>query len=293
MLASHPMEDPMTETAASLLPTVQITIAPITEAERAGAMEALAPILDAYGAGAERVPRADFARVSGVLFRADAHARLPAFKQRWRGLPPAEFDVGCLDALRPLAVGCREVRAAVSSFDAQASGAKIPLALASEAAAHKQRVLRYVDYQLSDDDAAARELADIRSGTGYLDLESDLRRLAALVRAHEEVLSKDRFFEAGDAAACTRLADAIAAELATEAAAPGEWLTRVHAAVYRCYHLEVMPTAAWLFRKTPSALAYYPSVYRGGLRPRPAGGAGDGAEVLEPEPEAVTEPLTA
>ncbi|MCA9517748.1 MAG: hypothetical protein KC635_22565 [Myxococcales bacterium] len=283
----------MPETAASILPLVQVTIAPITDAERAGAMTALAPILDRYGAGEDRVPRTDLASASGIFLRADAHARLPDVRERWRALPAAEFDVGCLDALRPLAVGCREVRAAVSSFDAQLTAAKVPLALATEATAHKQRVMRYVDYQLSGNPALAREIADIRSGTGYLDLESDLRRLAVLVRSQEAVLAQDRFFAPDDAAACTRLADALAAELATDAAAPSDWLTRVQTAVYRCYHLEVMPTAAWLFRKTPSALAYYPSVYRGGPRSRAASGDAPDLADAPLDADIPTEPITA
>lgn len=258
----------MTAIAADMLPTLQIAMAPISEAERENAMQALAPILDRYGADVDRVPRSDLARSSAVLLRAHAHATSPGQLERWRSLPSAELDLGCLDALRPLAVGCRDVRAAVSSWDAQVSEARIPLTLASDAAAHKRRVMRYVGYQLGDDPATAREIADIRSGIGYLDLESDLRRLAVLVKAQGSLLAQDRFYDAGDAQACVRFADAIASELAKDAAAPSDWLARVHAAIYRCYHLEVLPTAAWLYRKTPAAIAFYPSVYGASSRGR-------------------------
>lgn len=267
----------MTATTADILPAPPITIAPITNAERAGAIAALTPLLETYGGDSDRVPRSDLLRSSSILLRAHAHATQPDQLARWRSLPAAEFDLACLDALRLLAVGGREARAAVSSYHAQASEARVPVALVNEAAAHKRRVLRYVDYQLGDDPSFARELADIRSGTGYLDLESDLRRLAVLVKSQPATLAQDRFYAPDDAPTCLRLADAIASELATVAPAPSDWLNRLHAAIYRCYHLEVLPTASWLYRKTRATLAFYPSVYgplpKSRSAPTPAGGA--------------------
>ncbi|OIP33816.1 MAG: hypothetical protein AUK47_18540 [Deltaproteobacteria bacterium CG2_30_63_29] len=146
-----------------------------------------------------------------------------------------------------------------------------------------------MEYQLGQDPVAAIELGSIRSGQGYFDLEGDLRRLAVGIRSNPTVLAQDRFPRVDDAETCVRLADALAAEFASEAAAPNDWLSRVHVAIFQCYHREVLQTAAWLYRKTPSALTFYPSIYSGG-RPRAAGSTEPleaSTETISDEPETV------
>ena len=60
--------------AAELIPTPQVTVAPITEAERAANMAALEQLLDRYASDGTRVPRPALANISDVLLRAHAHA---------------------------------------------------------------------------------------------------------------------------------------------------------------------------------------------------------------------------
>lgn len=259
----------MDDTAADLLPRLRVTIAPITATERATCMEDIKPILDRYGADAERVPRPALPAISATILRAHAHATSAPHADRWRRLHADDFDQGCLDALRPLGVACRDVAAALASDDAQASRAKLPVELVQGATALKARAMRYLDYHLGDVGPAGVELADIRQGTGYNDLEQDLRRVAVLIEHNAERLHGDRFHQPDDAAACRSHADAIARELATTTAAPTDWVYRLWAAVRRCYAQEVYPTAQWLYRRATSELAFYPSIYASFGRPQP------------------------
>ncbi len=86
--------------AAEIIPVTHLTIAPITEAERAGNLDALMPLLDRHATDASRVPRPDLADISDVLLRAHAHATLPAVAARWAKVPSDEFDPTLIPALR-------------------------------------------------------------------------------------------------------------------------------------------------------------------------------------------------
>jgi len=272
----------MSATAADFIPVAQIVIAPITDEERANNLAALMPLLDRHAFGAERVPRPNLADISQVLLTAHAHATSPGPAARWAALPADQFDSTHIAALRVFGVASRAVIAALASSDDQESRAKLPLALVQTASAHKARVMRYLEYHLDDQPVAKRELDGIRAGVGYLDLESDLRRMAVLVKAHEPLLASDRNYLPADGAECVKVADLIAAELATTTTSPSAWVDRLWSAIRRVYAEEVRPTAEWIFRKTPSELAFYPSIYVGFGRPRGA--------TVESEPGAPTPP---
>jgi hypothetical protein len=71
-----------------------------------------------------------------------------------------------------------------------------------------------LDFALKDD-ADVRELASIRSGTGYGDLQSDLIRLAVLLRARKNTLAEEapRRFNPAHADDAERLAAEILAAI--------------------------------------------------------------------------------
>lgn len=254
--------------AADIIPVSQVTIAPITDEERANNMAALMPLLDRHATDVDRVPRPNLADISEILLKAHAHATSPGAAARWAGLQPDQFDPTLIGALRTFGVAGRVVVAALASSDDQDTRAKLPVALVQKASAHKARVQRYLEYHLDDQPIAKRELDGIRVGTGYLDLESDLRRLAVLITAHAALIASDRSHVASDAAECVKLADAIAAELASTTTSPTAWVDRLWSAIRRVYADDVRPTAEWLFRRTPSELAFYPSIFVGFGRPR-------------------------
>lgn len=87
------------------------------------------------------------------------------------------------------------------------SEAQLPQALVQEATAVKARMQATAEYCLDQPDAV-RELASIRSGTGYDDLKHDLRRLAVIYRDYKADLSGRRYDAADETRALT-LADDI------------------------------------------------------------------------------------
>lgn len=87
------------------------------------------------------------------------------------------------------------------------SETQLPQSLVQEATALKARMQATCEYCL-DDGEAVRELASIRSGTGYDDLKHDLRRLAVLYRDRKAELS-GRKYDAADEAKALALADEI------------------------------------------------------------------------------------
>lgn len=274
----------MTSIAADIIPVSPIIVSPITDEERANNLAALMPLLDRYAVDVARVPRPNLGDISEILLKAHAHATSPEAARQWASLPAELFDPALLSALRVFGVASRAVMAALASSDDQETRAKLSVALVQRASLHKARVQRYLEYHLDDQPVAKRELDGIRAGTGYLDLESDLRRLAVLVTAHSALIATDRSYHEGDAVECVKLADQIATELATTTTSPTAWVDRLWSAVRRVYAEEVRPTAEWLFRKTPSALVFYPSIYVGFGRPRGATAGTDPGATPAPAP---------
>lgn len=68
---------------------------------------------------------------------------------------------------------------------------RLPEALVDTSTTQRTRMLRVADYNLSDQETVARQLAAIRSGHGYNDLANDLDDLADLYETHAQTLSRD------------------------------------------------------------------------------------------------------
>lgn len=98
---------------------------------------------------------------------------------------------------------------------AQADDRQIPIALLTEAADSRALLLKVLDYHLGDDAAVVAELADIRKGSGHLDLASDLQRLAKLARSQAAELAGDRYLPADAAAQADALATRILGDYVT------------------------------------------------------------------------------
>ena len=92
-----------------------------------------------------------------------------------------------------------ETRASKSTV----SEAKLGADLVANGTGLRGRMLRLVEYYLGDDPDTGPEVAAIRSETGYVDLASDLMRLARLYEEHKEIIRTDaklyRETDAGEA----------------------------------------------------------------------------------------------
>jgi hypothetical protein len=76
----------------------------------------------------------------------------------------------------------------------------LPVDLLQSAAEIKTRMLKLCEYHLGDQPVDGSEIADIRSGTGHIDLAVDLVRLAKLYQKHKSIIKKDpKHYVASDA----------------------------------------------------------------------------------------------
>lgn len=173
----------------------------------AAALAALKPRLDRVPASQLEPPRIDVAQAATFALSLSQKVQEKSLRSRFERLPAAEFDASVLDDLAVVARATLQAAQAVQSSDATAQRTRVPLSLAQDAAALRDRMLRLCAYHFDDDDILGAEVRDIRRGSGYLDLASDLDRLATLCRAQRERLANDpRLYRAGDVAEASRLA---------------------------------------------------------------------------------------
>ena len=188
-----------------------------------GAMAPLAAAMDALdenelvstaGVDPERAARGVLARCHELRADKELFKRFTALAAVEHFRPQCVTDAEAA-AEACLALGPRSRTEAVASSDA-----KLDAALVAEATTRKTRMQRILSHYFEDDAAHGPELADIRVGSGYADLSSDLKRLAALY-ADPKVLAVIRhdpkFYDANDAAQALSLASRIDRELAATA----------------------------------------------------------------------------
>lgn len=113
----------------------------------------------------------------------------PAVRARFEKVPAELFDHGLLDRLEPAAWAVWYGHTLCASLASDSGGAKVSEATLALATTIKTRMLRVAEYTLLDHPKAMREVAAIRSGSGYADLARDLTRLAWLYTNHPTLVS--------------------------------------------------------------------------------------------------------
>ena len=219
------------------------------EALGRAAFERLQPALrDLPAEGLEHV-NLDLRRVAIAALKLAAVVEQPALRARFDLLPASVFDSKHLKNLPELAWAAWHVRNELLAARARSTDVQVSAALVHDASEAKDRMMRVADYYFGDDPELGAEVASIRSGSGYLDLASDLTRLATLFDAHPEVVAADtRWYRADDVAAARRYSAAIIGALAGDDG--GEWddlSARVFTLLRRAYD-EVRATGRYLFR---------------------------------------------
>lgn len=122
--------------------------------------------------------------------------------------PTELYDApGKVHELVDLALAASWIATRGLSVRAAQTEAQLPQSLVQEATAIKARMQATAEYCL-DTSEAVRELASIRSGSGYDDLKHDLRRLAVIYRDNKADLSGRRY-DPDDEARALALADDI------------------------------------------------------------------------------------
>ena len=212
-------------------------------------------------------------------------ANAPERRARLALLPAAIFAKGSVDDLEQAAQPAMHIELEAAREGVAATGVKVDLALVTAATELRERMLKTADYNLGDREAVAREIADIRSGTGYLDLANDCVRLAALFRAHKAELAADkRHYDADDA----KNADALAVRIRAEyraAANRGEVFAdlrpRAFTELTRLFN-EVRAAALFVFRDDPAVTDEFPPLRSAVIALAPARRAKKAPGVLPP-----------
>jgi hypothetical protein len=126
-----------------------------------------------------------------------------------------DFDAQSLGDLLLLARAAMFVDRQVVQASSSHSTAKVPAALLDAGYSLRASMLRVIEYNLDDNADVVRRVAEIREGSGHLDLSHDLDALADLYVAHASALAVDKKrYDAKDAKDARSTAGAIRAALA-------------------------------------------------------------------------------
>ncbi|MEI7892063.1 MAG: hypothetical protein WCI05_03170 [Myxococcales bacterium] len=226
-----------------------------------GAIEQFQPLMDALGPK-EVVRRTNDANLAAtqILARAE-ELNKPELLERLATLPPKEWDIGCVSRAM---VGARAILALTakrSTVNVQSTSARIDAALAEESSTVRKRMMRLCKYHFGDDPVLGPELADIATGSGYLDTAQDLIRLAAIYSKNQSIVSTDRkHYVATDEKDALRLAERIQEEYdkahSVEQKLAGDQVARAWTLLVRDYD-QLRRAASFLFWGNDERLAEF------------------------------------
>lgn len=149
------------------------------------------------------------------------------------------------------------------------SKAKLPKDLVDASTAHRALMLDVAQYNLGHLPTAATILADIRSGSGYIDLATDLDRLGKLYIEYKAILKKDQTkYNAADAQRAFDLDQQITQHLGTTKQGQiAHWVDQSAriTALLRATYDDVAATGRWIFRNLPedTLTERFPSLFAG------------------------------
>ncbi|MFO0618096.1 MAG: hypothetical protein U0414_36225 [Polyangiaceae bacterium] len=193
--------------------------------------------------------------------------------------------------LRTLAQALFYVETRARTKAATASNVQVSVALVNEGVELRERMLRVLGYWFQDDPTMAAELANIRIGSGYMDLASDLARLATHYTQHLAVISQDKkHYNANDHIRARGIAKEIFAALqgATDNAIV-DLRNRAFTKLLQVYS-RLKAAGEFIFADSPMDLALFPALRQAVVArtARNRRGAGDAAG-----PETADVPVTA
>ncbi len=237
------------------------------------AFDALEPTLLAIPSEQFAARTLDRKRAAMLTWRVARELKKSSLRGRLSSLPAAEFDNAQVSQLETAALALWHTTVSAESALAQSSGTHLPTTLVEEASAVKRRMLKLVQYLFGDNPVDGTEIADIVAGVGYLDLATDLVRLAKLYEKHDALVKKDpKHFVAGDAKEARHLSNTILKTLgeqqSADAARWGELETRALTHLARLYN-DVALTVRWLQRNDTTGDRFdMPPLYAASRRSR-------------------------
>jgi hypothetical protein len=186
---------------------------------------------------------------------------------RLAALPAAEFDAGCVLRVEQASRVCLDLTTQIRTSQAVPSEARVDASVITEGTQRKTRMLRVLKHYFEEHPIHGPEIADIRLGSGYADLASDLKRLAVLYKNPEvlALVSKDpAFYDPKDAPRARALAQAIHEQLEAARSSEEQRLSRELA---RAWTLlggaweQLRRGIAFLAWNDPATLALFPPLF--------------------------------
>lgn len=172
-------------------------------------------------------------------------------------LAPAFIEAGLVAKLEKLCRACLYIADHGATESATAETTMVDVVVADKATATKRRMLKTIEYVLESSTSVMQEVASIKLGTGYLDLASDLVRLAKLYEVHQKALSADTInYRASDLAEARNLAEEVRKQHRASKSRDSELGALRPKAMHLLGFLfdEVKDAARFAFRHQPSAL---------------------------------------
>lgn len=173
-------------------------------------------------------------------------------RETFEAFSGAWWDAKHLRHMRVLALAYLALQEDIRTAEVGVDGVQVPEDVLDPAVKLRERMCKVLEYVCHDNQKVLEQVADIRKGSGYLDLISDLGRLARLFRENHITLSRDQIqYRAEDAQAAQDAAGRIRAEL-TKAGVPDRTVLRERAArvfgLLRFAYEEVAAAGRFLWR---------------------------------------------
>lgn len=149
----------------------------------------------------------------------------------------------------------------LQSILATKTEARVSPALVDEAIKARVRVVRLLDYHFGDNPLMAAELRDINLGSGFMDLASDMTRLAGHISVHKVQLSADPVnYRADDEAKLRGFANEILAALNGDRSNETADLRNRAWTQLSTTYWNLKAAADFLFRNSPPEMALFPAL---------------------------------
>jgi hypothetical protein len=237
------------------------------------ALDALAPALDALVEADFVTLRVDIETATYAALGVVGFVTSPEVHARFALLPEECFDMSHVDGLGPACFAMLYALAEARAAGALETEARLPAALADEAAEVEGRMQALCEYHFADEPAIKPLLDRLRPGVGHRDLANDLLGYARIYELRADLVQADRTnYRAGDAARAKALAGMMIQKLSSamtpRARTAYDRYVRVWTLLNRRYN-EVRAAGLWLFRDDPRVQQRFPSLFAAG---RPNGG---------------------
>lgn len=206
-------------------------------------------------------PNADPGVTGVVAFALLSAAREPGRSETFLRIPADMFPPDTLGLLNGAAWTLWFLQSRVQSLTATAQASRVSVEVLDNATKTRGRMIKVLDYHLSDNALMQAELADIRSGQGFQDLASDLTRLAAHYTAHKTTIQIDaKHYDPADETLARGIANEIYVSLQpADQHAVVDLRNRAWTLVLETYNT-IKAAADFIYRAQPRVLAQFPAM---------------------------------